>query len=103
VTRLAAAAKQVPTEASAMALACAAGETGTTTIRRGRRTVELTPVGGLVFFFDPLVALRSAARCARLVAGAGSLVEANDILLADGMRTELAYETDSAAAPPPAQ
>jgi hypothetical protein len=86
-----------------MALACAGGETGTTTIRRGRRTVELTPMGGLVFFFDPLVALASAARCARLVAGAGSLAEANDALLADGMRTELQYETDSAAAARPAE
>ena len=50
-----------------------------------------------MFFFDPLVALRSAARCARLVLGAASLEEANDILLADGMSTELRYETERAA------
>jgi len=56
-----------------------------------------------VFFFDPLVALGSAARCARLVGEAGSLVEANDILLADGMRTELQYEIESAAVRPPAE
>ena len=50
-----------------------------------------------MFFFDPLVALHSAARCARLVLDAGSLHEANDILLAHGMSTELAYETRLAA------
>ena len=97
VARIAAAIAEIPTEASAMALRCARGETGTTSIRRGRRSVELTPAGGLVFFLDPLVALQSAARCARLVLGAASLREANDILLADGMSTELAYETRLAA------
>jgi hypothetical protein len=102
LARLRAAVEQVPTEASAMALACAGGETGTTTIRGGRRTVELTPAGGLAFFFDPLVAIRSAARCAALVAHARSLAEGNEILLAHGMRTELAYETETRiAAPPP--
>jgi len=88
---------QIPTEASAMAVRCARGETGTTTIRRGRRSVELTPAGALVFFFDPMIALGSAARCGRLVLGARSLQEANDILLAQGMSTELAYETRLAA------
>jgi hypothetical protein len=97
VARIAAAVAEIPTEASAMALRCARGETGVTSIRRGRRSVELTPAGGLVFFFDPLVALHSAARCARLVLAAGSLEEANEILLADGMPTELRYETERAA------
>ncbi len=95
---LRAAVAEVPTEASAMALRCAAGETGTTTIRGGRRTVRLTPAGGLVFFLDPLVALRSAARCAALVAEASSLQAANEILLARGISTELQYES---AQPPP--
>jgi hypothetical protein len=96
LARMEAAVAEVPTEASAMALRCARGETGTTTIRAGRRTVQLTDAGGLVVFLDPLVALRSAARCAALVEHAGSLVEANDILLAHGMSTELAYETEHA-------
>jgi len=98
LARLRAAVAQVPTEASAMALRCAGGETGTTEIRAGRRTVRLTPAGGLVFFLDPLVALRTAARCAALVAGAGSLEEANAILLARGISTELQYECSQ---PPP--
>jgi len=90
--RLDAAVTQIPTEASAMALRCARGVLGATPIRDGRRTVQLTAAGGLVFFFDPLVALDSAARCARLVAGAASLEEANAILLGRGITTELEWE-----------
>jgi hypothetical protein len=96
---LEAAVAQVPTEASTMALRCARGETGATTIRGGRRTVQLTAAGGLVFGFDPLVALRSAARCAVLVEHAGSLDEANEILLARGISTELDYEARRAGSP----
>ena len=97
IARLEAAVAHVPTEASAMALRCARGETGTASIRDGRRAVQLTAAGGLVFFFDPLVAMASAARCAVLVEHAGSLAQANDILLAQGMSTELAYEAERAA------
>jgi hypothetical protein len=99
LARLDAAVAEVPTEASAMALRCAHGETGATTIRGGRRTVLLTPAGGLVFFLDPLVALRSAARCAVLVGAAATLEEANDILLAHGISTELDYESEQAQPP----
>ena len=90
--RLDAAVARIPTEASTMALRCARGELGTAPIRDGRRTVELTVAGGLVTFFDPLVALRSAARCAQLVEPAGSLAEANAILLGHGIATELEWE-----------
>jgi len=93
LARLDAAAAQVPTEASAMALRCAHGALGPVPIRDGRRTVQLTAAGGLVYFFDPLVALGSAARCAQLVARAGSLGEANAILLGRGIATELEWET----------
>ena len=96
--RLEAAVDQIPTEASAMGLRCARGALGEVPIRDGRRTVRLTAGGGLVFFFDPLAALRSAARCARLVAGATSLEEANGILLGHGIATELEWES---AQPPP--
>jgi hypothetical protein len=90
--RLDAAAAKIPTEASAMALRCGRGAIGATLIRDGRRTVQLTPTGALIFFFDPLVALRSAARCAQLVSGSASLRDANAILLAHGISTELAWE-----------
>jgi hypothetical protein len=99
LARLDAAVALIPTEASAMALRCAHGEQGRATIRGGRRSVQLTRAGGLLFFFDPLVALTSAARCARLVAQASSLDEANEILLGQGIPTELEWES----AQPPAR
>ena len=91
--RVEAAVAQIPTEASTMALRCARGALGSVPIRDGRRTVRLTSIGGLVFFFDPVVALDSAARCAALVAGASSLEEANAILLGHGIATELDWES----------
>lgn len=96
--RVEAAVAEIPTEASTMALRCARGVLGSVPIRDGRRTVRLTSIGGLVFFFDPVVALGSAARCAALVAGASSLEEANGILLGHGIATELDWES---AQPPP--
>ncbi|HWI07050.1 MAG TPA: DUF1152 domain-containing protein, partial [Solirubrobacteraceae bacterium] len=99
LARLEAAVREIPTEASAMALRCARGVVGAAPIRGGRRTVQLTTAGGLVFFFDPGAALAGPSRCARLVAGAASLQEADDILLAHGIHTELEWE---ATQPPPA-
>jgi hypothetical protein len=95
--RLAAAVEAVPTEASAMALRCARGDTGTVPIREGRRTVTLTPAGGRVFFFDPEVAIGSAARLAAAVHDARDLEDAQRILEAMGVRTELSYERGAAA------
>jgi hypothetical protein len=88
----------VVTEASAMAVRCARGETGETTIRNGRRTVMLTPEGGRIRCFDPLLAIGSAARLAAAVADASDLEDAHQRLTALGIRTELAYERDAAAA-----
>jgi hypothetical protein len=90
--RLEAAIAVVPTEASAMALRCARGWHGTSTIRGGRRTVELGPVGGMTFYLEPAAAMDSAARLAAAVVDAGSLAEADRVLAALGVRTELAYE-----------
>ncbi|HEU4974554.1 MAG TPA: DUF1152 domain-containing protein [Baekduia sp.] len=95
--RVEAALETVTTEASAMALRCARGETGRVAIRGGRRTVELTPHGGRLACFDPAVAMRSAARLAQAVAGAGTLEAAQEILSALGVRTELDYEREAAA------
>jgi hypothetical protein len=90
------------TEASAMAVRCARGETGEVAIRQGRRTVELTPDGGRLVCFDPAAALGSAARLATAVAGARDLEEADAILTGMGIRTELAYEREAAQAGPAA-
>jgi hypothetical protein len=93
--RLEEAVKVVPTEASAQALRCFHGEIGHAAIRQGRRTVELSPAGALTFYFDPLAALRSAARLAAAVIDARDLEHANDILHGLGVRTELDYERDA--------
>jgi hypothetical protein len=92
VARLEAAVEVVPTEASAHAVRCARGDHGETTIRDGRRPVELSPVGALSFFFDPHAAIDGPARLAAAVADAGSLEEAEAILAGMGIRSELAYE-----------
>jgi hypothetical protein len=87
-----AAAHVVPTEASVMAVRCARGETGTTEIRGGRRTVELTPLGALTFFFDAAIAVDRCAPLARAVLDADDLEEAHEELIALGVGTELDLE-----------
>lgn len=82
----------VPTEASAQPLRAFRGKVGTTTIRAGRREVEISPLGPLTVFFDVPVALDTAARLARAVRWARSLEEANDTLHGLGVRTELDLE-----------
>ena len=89
-------AREVPTEASAMALRCARGERGDVPIRQGRRSVPLTDLGGVIAWFDPLRAIDTAARLAAAVVDAASLDEADAILEARGIRTELAYEREMA-------
>jgi len=97
--RVEAALATVTTEASAMAVRCARGETGRAPIRGGRRTVPLTADGGRLVGFDPLVTIASAARLAAAVADASSLEDAQSILTALGVRTELDYEREAARAP----
>jgi hypothetical protein len=94
--RLEAVAREVPTEASAMALRCARGERGDAAIRQGRRSVSLTDLGGVVAWFDPERAMQTAARLAALLVDAWSLEEADALLEARGIRTELAYEREMA-------
>ena len=93
-----AAAEVVPTEASLQAARCARGERGTAPIRGGRRFVELTPLGGLTFFFDPVRAVASAAPLAAAVRPAASLEEAHEALVAIGVGTELELERERARA-----
>ena len=93
--RLEEAVAAVPTEASAMALRAYRGETGTCTIRRGRRTVELTRQAEETWFFDPEIALRSAAPLAASVIDTPDLEGANNALHALGVRTELDLERDA--------
>jgi hypothetical protein len=94
--RMEAAVKEVPTEASAMAIRCFRGETGSAAIRRGLRTVPLSPLGALTIYLDPQATVASAARLARAAAGATSLDQANEALHAVGVRTELDLEREAA-------
>ena len=88
-----AAAKVVPTEASMMGVRCARGETGPAPIRRGLRSVELTPAGAVTFYFDPAAALAGGEiPLAGAVLDAAGLTEARDLLAARGVRTELDLE-----------
>jgi hypothetical protein len=96
--RLEQAAREVPTEASALTVRAFHGETGGVEIRGGRRTVALSPVCTLTFYFDPMRAIRSAAPLALAVADAKSLEEANGILNELGVTTELDLEREFAAA-----
>jgi hypothetical protein len=93
--RLAEAVEAIPTEASAQALRCFHGATGHATIRQGRRTVELSPVGAVTFYFDVAAAVGSAARLAAAVMEARDLDHANELLHARNVRTELDYERDA--------
>jgi hypothetical protein len=95
--RLTEAVKEVPTEASAMAVRCFEGATGTATIRRGLRTVPLSPLGALTFYLDVRSCVNSAARLAKAVMDAASLEDANEVLHSLGVRSELDLERESAA------
>jgi hypothetical protein len=95
LARLEEAVAVVPTEASAQALLCFHGQIGPSAIRQGRRTVELSPAGALTFYFDPLAAVRSAARLAAAVIDARDLEDANEIMHGLGVYTELDYERDA--------
>ena len=72
--------REVPTEASAQALRCARGELGVGTIRAGRRTVPLSPLGATTVYFDAHRAVGTVARLARMVLEARDLDHAHELL-----------------------
>src|SRR6476661_1566619 len=82
--RLERAIEQVPTEASAQAVRGFRGGIGPTSIRGGRRTLELMPAVALTVYFDVTIAYEASAPLARAVYDAGSLEEANEIMRALG-------------------
>jgi hypothetical protein len=84
----------VPTEASAQAVRAFRGVSGDVPIRNGRRTVHLSPLAAVTFFFLVPAAAQSAARLALAVREASDLDEANAILRSLGVRTELDWETE---------
>jgi hypothetical protein len=86
----------VPTEASAQAVRAFRGVSGEVPIRDGRRSVLLSPLAAVTFFFLVPAAVRSAARLALAVRSASNLDEANAILRSLGVRTELDWEMEHA-------
>jgi hypothetical protein len=82
----------VPTEASAQTVAAFRGVSGEVPIRDGRRTIQLSPLAIVAFFFLVPAAVRSAARLALAVRDAADLDEANAILRSLNVRTELDWE-----------
>ena len=100
--RMEASMELVSTEASAQAVRAFRGASGTSTIRGGTRTFELSPIAAMTFYLDVDITINSAGRLARAVTDAGSLEEANDALNALGVSTELDYERDAAGAVSPA-
>jgi hypothetical protein len=95
--RLEGAIEHVPTEASAQAVRGFRGAHGPTSIRGGRRTLELMPAVALTVYFDVTIAYESSAPLARAVMDASSLEEANEVLRSMGIRSELDWELDAAA------
>jgi len=100
--RMEASMELVSTEASAQAVRAFRGASGTSAIRGGTRTLELSPIAAMTFYLDVDITINSAGRLARAVTDAGSLEEANDALNALGVSTELDYERDAAGAVSPA-
>jgi len=96
--RLEDATRHVVTEASAQALRAFRGAIGITSIRGGRRKLDLTPAGALTVYFDVAVAYEATAPLARAVADAPDLHAASAALNAIGVETELDREIRAAAA-----
>jgi hypothetical protein len=86
----------IPTEASAQAVHAFRGVSGEVPIRDGRRTVLLSPLAAVTFFFLVPAAVRSAARLALAVRDSGDLEEANAILRSLGIHSELDWERKAA-------
>lgn len=95
--RLEAAMELVTTEASAQAVRAFRGASGPVTIRGGARTLQLSTAAAATFFLDPRIAYATAGRLARAVMGCQSLQEANAVLNAQGIATELDLESEAAA------
>lgn len=88
------------TEASLQVVRCVRGEVGEVSIREGRRTVHLSPIGALTFFCDPRTALAEWAPLAATVADTDGLDPARAALGRIGVQTELDYERSRAGEGP---
>jgi hypothetical protein len=95
--RLEGAMRFVPTEASAQAVRAFRGASGITTIRDGRRTLELSTMATVTFYLDVEATVHAVGRLARAVDAANSLDEASCALNQLGLVTELDRERQPAS------
>ncbi len=86
--------KTVPTEASAIPVQCFRGARGEGKMRGGERTVRLTPLTALTFFFSTAIVYATLGKPAQAVRACASLESANDALHAMGIKTELDLERE---------
>ena len=86
--------KTVPTEASAIPVACFHGAWGESKIRSGQRSVKLTPLTALTFFLSTTVLYQTLSLPAQAVRKCTSLEQANDALHALAIKTELDLERE---------
>ncbi|HDI10367.1 MAG TPA: DUF1152 domain-containing protein, partial [Euryarchaeota archaeon] len=80
-----------PTEASMLPLLVMKGELGLHEMRGGRRVANLTPLSLITFYFRTEVVYQVNG-ISKLISNTKSLEEANEILLRNGIYTELEYE-----------
>jgi hypothetical protein len=80
----------IPTEASAIRVRCAKGETGYATVRG--TPVKLTPLSAVSFFLSPANIFKTLSLPAQAVNGSRSIDHANQALHLLGLRTELDFE-----------
>ncbi len=98
-TRLEQAIALIPTEASAQAVRAFRGAYGTTMIRGGTRSVQLSPAAGCTFYLEVEPVVETCGRLARAVGPHTDLEAANDALHELGVRTELDLEREAATGP----
>jgi hypothetical protein len=87
----------VPTEASAIPVRGAKGDTGEVTIREMGTPVKLTVLASVAFFLDPSVVYGTLSLPARAVRDSTSINQANHALRDLGLVTELDFEQTLAA------
>jgi len=88
----------VPTEASRLPIQYLKGELQDgTTIRSGRRTVEISISSTVTFYVSPKVVYEKISKPARAVTDCQSLEDANNNLNKIGLKTELDFEREKYA------
>lgn len=84
--------ERTKTESSALAVRAARGEVGEIEIRGGYRTVDLSLISAVTFFFDPEVVMEKLSKVAERLVDTRSLDEAQEILVEEEVPSELTFE-----------